>query len=191
MATNYIGELLSNRRRERGWSYGDLARAAVGAMTPKQTSRVAGRLVLFEREGVRDLGLLRKVVVALALDPEHVNELLRRHRDEELEAWNAWADAPVPMELHMRPFAGVWIKLPLPVEIENEEQAIEHARRMTAGREELRVVLAVNRRRSITFARGEVMGVREATPHSSVTPHVEIGGKRIVFEARDRGEGTR
>lgn len=190
MATNYVGRLIHETRLARSMTFGDVARSC-GAVTPKQTSRIAQRIVLFEREGVRDLRLLRRVVVALAVDLDQVNELLRRQREEELAEWNAWADELVPMELHMRPFAGVWFKLPLPVEVENQEQAIEHARQMTVGREELRVVLAVNRRRSITFARGEVIAVGEATPGRSLTPHVEIGGKRIVFEARDREEGTR
>lgn len=182
MATNYIGEMVSTRRRERGWRYGDLARAC-GAVTAKQTSRIAQRLVLFEREGVRDRNLLQRVVTALDLDPAHVNELLRRQHEEELAEWNAWADEPVSMKLHVRPFGGFWYSPSLPVEIEGELRAIEHARRMTVGREELRVVLAVNRRRAITFAQGEIVGTREATPGADVMPHMEIGGKRIVFEA--------
>jgi hypothetical protein len=146
-------------------------------------------LVLFEREGVRDTQLLRKVVTALDLDPVVVNDLLRRQREEELAEWNAWADEPVAMKLHIRPFGGFWFNQSLPVEIENDElQAIEHARRLTIGREELRVVLAINRRRSMTFARGQLVGTTEATPNS-VMPHVEIAGKRIVFEASsDREE---
>lgn len=189
MAENYIGELIHEARVGRSMSYGDLA-LAVGAVTARQTSRIAQRLVLFEREGVRDTKLLRKVVVALDLDHARVNELLRRQREEELAEWNAWADEPVPMKVHVRPFAGFWYGQLLPDEIEGDElRAIEYARRMTVGREELRVVLAVNRRRSMTFARGHLVGTMEATPERSVTPHVAIGGRRIVFEASgDREE---
>jgi hypothetical protein len=182
MATNYIGELIHDTRIRRSMTFGDLARAC-GAITAKQTSRIAQRIVLFEREGVRDRNLLQRVVAALDLDAVVVNDLLRRQREEELAEWNAWADEPVPMKLHVRPFGGFWFSKSLPVEIENEAQAVEHARRMTVGREELRVVLAVDRRRSMTFTRGQLVGTMEATPERSVTPHVEIGGKRIVFEA--------
>jgi hypothetical protein len=191
MATNYIGELLHETRIRRSMSFGDLARAC-GAVTPKQTSRIAQRIVLFEREGVRDRKLLQKVVEALGLDPVVVNDLLRRQREEELAEWNAWADEPVLMKLHVRPFGGFWYSQPLPVEIEDDElRAIDHARRMTAGREELRVVLAVNRRRSMTFARGQLVGTMEATPERSVTPHVEIAGQRVVFEASGQREESR
>lgn len=187
MATNYIGELIAAERVRRGWRFGDLARAC-GATTARQTSRIAQRLVLFERESVRDRALLRKVVVALDLDPVIVNELLRRQHEEELAEWNAWADEPVPMKVHVRPFAGFWYGQALPDEIEGDElRAIEYARAMTVGRQDMRVVLALSRRRSITFARGEMVGTTEAKPNVTVTPHVKIGGKSVVFEAADRG----
>ena len=113
-----------------------------------------------------------------------MNELLRRQYEEERAEWNAWADEPAPMKVHVRPFAGFWYGQQLPDEIEGDEvRAIEYARRMTVGREDLRVVLAVNRRRSMTFARGQLVGTIEATPERRVTPHVAIGGQRIVFEA--------
>ena len=183
MATNYIGELIAAERVRRGWRFGDLARAC-GATTARQTSRIAQRLVLFERESVRDRALLQRVVVALDLDPVIVNELLRRQHEEELAEWNAWADEPVPMKLHVRPFAGFWYGQPLPDEIEGDElRAIQYARQMTIGRQDMRVVLALSRRRSITFARGEIVGTK---PNTTATPHLQIGGKSVVFEATDR-----
>ena len=187
MAANYIGELIAGERIRRGWRFGDLARAC-GATTARQTSRIAQRLVLFERESVRDGALLQRVVVALELDSVIVNELLRRQHEEELAEWNAWADEPVPMKVHVRPFAGFWYGQPLPDEIEGDEgRAIEHARRMTVGREDMRVVLALSRRRSITFVRGEIVATTEAKPNVTLTPHVKIGGKSVVFEAADHG----
>ena len=185
MATNFLGWYIRDERLRRSLSYGDVARAC-GAVTPKQTSRISLRLVLFEREGVRDRRLLQKVVAALDLDPAHVNELLERQREEELDAWNRWADEPVPMELHVRPFAGFWYRQPLPAEIAaNEALAVEHARRLTDGADDVCVVLALSRRRSLTFAGGQLVARTEATPGRGVTPFVTIGGQRIVFESGD------
>lgn len=186
MATNYIGELIAQERVLRGWRFGDLARAC-GATTARQTSQIAQRIMLFEREGARDRALLQRVVVALDLDPVIVNELLRRQHEEELAEWNAWADEPVPMKLHVRPFAGFWYSQPLPDEIEGDElRAIQYARQMTVGREDMRVVLALSRRRSITFARGEIVATTESKPNITAMPHVKIGGKSVVFEATDQ-----
>lgn len=186
MATNCIGELIAAERVRRGWRFGDLARAC-GATTARQTSRIAQRLVLFERESVRDRALLQRVVVALELDPVIVNELLRRQQEEELAEWSAWADEPVPMKLHVRAFAGFWYGRPLPDEIEGDElRAIEYARQMTVGREDMRVVLALSRRRSITLARGEIVATTEAKPNITAMPHVKIGGKSVVFEATNQ-----
>jgi hypothetical protein len=158
MPRNYVGQLIHDSRVSRSMTFGDLARA-VGAVTPKHISRIAQRLVLFEREGVRDRRLLRKIVV-LDLDIDLVNKLLHRQREEQLAEWNRWADETVPMELHVRPFGGFWYRHPLPQNLENDEAgATEYARLMTVGREEMRVALVVSRRRALTFSRGKIVGV--------------------------------
>jgi hypothetical protein len=185
MENNYVGELIHEARIGRSMTFGDLARAC-GAATAKQTSRMSQRLVVFERESVADRKLLQRVIAVLDLDPQLVVELLDRQRIEELEAWNRWADEPVAIELHMRPFAGVWIKLPLPVEIAADELlAIDYAKRMTAKRDELRVVLALDRRRSLTIAHGEVMATTAAKPNVSMKPFVVVGGRRMILEAKE------
>jgi alkylated DNA nucleotide flippase Atl1 len=183
MANNYIGELIREARIGRAMTFGDLARAC-GAAMAKQTSRISQRLVLFEREGVRDRNLLHRVISALDLDPHVVIELLDRQRDEELAEWNAWADESVPIELHMRPFAGVWIKLQLPEEIATDElRAIDYARKMTVNRDDLRIVVVADRRRSLTIAGGEVVATMHAKPNLGLQPYLLIGGRRVVFEA--------
>lgn len=110
---NLVGELIRHARLRRGWSFGDLARAC-GASAPRQVSRTSQRLVVLEREGVLDQTLLQKVVAALDVDSQLVVEVLDRQRAEELEEWNRWADEHAPVELHIRPFAGLWIKLNCP-----------------------------------------------------------------------------
>lgn len=184
MAENFIGELIASERIRRGWRFGDLARAC-GAMAPKQVSKTSQRLVLFEREGVRDRRLLQKVIVALALDPQLVVELLDRQHARELEEWNRWADEPVEIELHVRPFAGFWYRHELPEEIAADELlVIDFAKQMTANRDELCAVVVVNRRRSVSIARGEVVATMKAKPNVAMKPFVVIGGQRVVFEAK-------
>jgi hypothetical protein len=184
MANNYIGGLIHEARIGRSMTFGDLARAC-GAATAKQTSRIAQRLVLFEREAVGNRKLLQRVIAVLDLDPQRVVELLDRQRVEEIQAWNRWADEPVEMELHMRPFAGVWISVPLPIGIAADElRAIDYAKQLTIGRKEMRVVLAISRRVAYTFAGGQLVARTEATaPHESLTPFVVIAGRRIEFVA--------
>jgi hypothetical protein len=185
MAANYLGQLIHERRLHRRWTFGDLARAC-GAVNLREISRVSQRLVLFEREFVRDRKLLWRVITALDLDLVTVVGLLDRQRDEERAEWKAWADEPVPMELYVRPFGGFWYRQPLPVQIASDElRAIEYAKQITAGRRELWVVLALNRRRSLSFVAGEIVSIIDAKPNASVTPFVEINGGRIVFEASE------
>lgn len=165
-------------------SLGELARRC-GAATPKETSKTAQRLVLFECEGVRDRQLLQKVIAALDLDPYIVVELLHRQYVEEVEEWNRWADEPVTIELHVRPFAGFWYRHELPEQIVADElRVIEYAKRMTARHDEMRAVVAVDRRRSLSIARGEVVATMEAKPNGSMKPYVGIDGLRVIFEAK-------
>lgn len=184
MAENRVGRLIHEARIARSMTFGDLARRC-GAMTAKQVSKIAQRLVLFERESVRDRKLLQRVVAALDLDPQLVVELLDRQHVEELEEWNRWADEPVEMELHVRPFAGFWYRHELPEEIMADElRVIDYAKQMTANRDELHVVVVVDRRRSLSIAHGEVVAMMEAKPNVSLRPYVVIGGQRIGFEAK-------
>lgn len=191
MQRNYVGELIHETRVSRSMTFGDLARA-VGAVTPKHISRIAQRLVLFEREGVRDRKLLQKVVVALDLDVDLLNELLHRQRQEDLAEWNRWADEPMPMELHVRPFGGFWYRHPLPHDVgQDEAGALDYARQMTIGRGEMRVALVISRRRTVTFAHGNITGVIEVVPGRTVVPHMKIGRDRVVFVAGDRRDDQR
>jgi hypothetical protein len=185
MATNYVGQLIHAARIARSMTFGDLARSC-GATTAKTTSRISQRLVLFERESVRDRRLLQKVITALALDPQHVIELLDRQRVEELEEWSRWADEVVPIELHLRPFAAVWIKLDVPEEITaNKLLAIDYAKQKTMNSDEIRIVVVLDRRRSVTIARGDVVATHEAKPNVGLRPYVVIGGQRVVLEAKE------
>jgi hypothetical protein len=181
---NYLGQLLQEARIARAMSFGDLAHIC-GATTPRQTSRIAQRLVLFEREGVRDRKLLQKVIAALDLDPQLVVELLEREQVEELEAWNRWADQPVEIELHVRPFAGFWYRHPLPEDIAADElRTMAYAKQMTAEHEEMRVAVVLDRRRSVTVSRGEIVARLETKPNVGLGPHVVIDGRRVIFEAK-------
>ncbi len=182
MASNYVGELIHAARIDRSMTFGDLARAC-GATTAKQTSRIAHRLVLFEREGVRDRRLLQKVIAALDLDPAVVVELLDRQHVEELEEWNRWADEPVEIELHVVPFGGFAFRYQLP-EGSDDLTAFRLAKELTRGREQMRAVVAVSRRLSFVFERGVLTQRIEAAPGRSV-PVMQIGHSLVRFDAVD------
>lgn len=182
MATNYVGRLIHETRIRRSMTLGDLARAC-GATTARATSRIAQRLVGFERDRIGDMALLRQVTSVLELDPAAVTALLERQRGEEVEEWNRWADRPVPIELHVRPFAGLWFRVSLPTGVADEDSAIEYARKLTAGGDDVRTVLMLSGRKSMTFARGEKLQTIEAKPNQNLEPYVLVGTHPVVFVA--------
>jgi hypothetical protein len=181
MAMNYLGDLIAVERSKRGWRYGDLARAC-GAVTPKEVSKTALRLVLFERESVRDGSLLKKVIAALGLDVELVRALQHREREESVAEWERWADEPVRPELACK--AGpIWITRPVPETITTEQEAVEYTTEFVRKHRFFPfVVLVYDRRIRHYFEQGTYNGRSEATPESSQAPHMSVGGTPFIFK---------
>lgn len=176
-----LADLIRDARTGRGWRFGDLARQ-LGASTPRETSRLSLRLVRIEREGLFEQKLLLRVIGVLGLDPALVNRLLDEHRRTAQLAYEAWLNEEVPIELHVRPFAGFWYKQHLPDETAGDtDRVIAYARELTYGREEVRAVVALSRRLSVIVAQGEVVGRHEGEP---VMPVVRVGRAELQFEAK-------
>lgn len=179
----HLGAYIASERTKRRLRYGDLARLC-GGTTPRQTSRISQRLVLFEREGVEDIGLLKKVVAALDLDVDVVNEMLRRDHDEAVAAWEAWVSEPVEPELHVK--AGpVWVRRSLPPSITTEEEAVTYALEISKSRFFQQVVLQWDRRAVHVVADGVYQFKREARPDRANTPFMTVKGKPFIFAADD------
>ena len=79
------------------------------------------------------------------------------------------------------PFAGFSYRHRLP-EVCHELEAFRLAKQMTAGRE-MRVIVAVSRRLSFVFQRGELVDRLEARPAQSVVPAVRVGKSLVQFAA--------
>src|SRR6476469_8085702 len=82
---------------------GDLARL-VGY---KNIAKGANRIVRFERQGIIRDDLLIKLAKALEIEWVTVEQLADQDRREHIEAWNTWADEPVPMRLVIRWMAAI------------------------------------------------------------------------------------
>src|SRR5579863_10253811 len=74
----------------------------------------ARRILALERDGTSVPGLLEKVVHALGLDHQHVQELINEDRRRFEDDWEHWASEPVQPKLRFRPFAGLWCGESLP-----------------------------------------------------------------------------
>jgi hypothetical protein len=180
MATTRVGELITIERRRRGWSFGDVSHL-LGAASAKQISRLSLRLVRIEREGAAERKLVMKTAALLGLDLDLVDKLLDADRAEELRTWNQWADEIVRPTLHAKAIPGFWVGLPLPDIVITEDECIEYAR--DQSRRFQQVVLALSRRTSVVFTRGQLVNRVEAMPDRLTMSVMKIGRSLVQFEA--------
>lgn len=138
----HLARFIRLERLRQNISLGQLARM-VGY---RNLSKGANRLHRFEFTGKIRQDLLEKVIAALKIDMQPVEELVLKDRD----AWEQRANELVPMRLIVRFMTAVYCEQPLPAEITTQEAAVEYACQF-ARQHRLRCCLAVSRRLSIYF----------------------------------------
>jgi hypothetical protein len=117
------GAYISEQRRANRLTRAQLA-AAIGYTN---IAKGADRIVRLERDGHAADGLLEKIVQALGLDRQHVQELINEDRCRFEDAWERWASEPVEPQLRVRVIPAVWCGERLPENLSREE-AVAFAR---------------------------------------------------------------
>jgi transcriptional regulator with XRE-family HTH domain len=181
---NNLGHYFHNRRLQVNLSLGQFARL-VGY---RNVSKGANRIARFEREGMVTDDLLAALAETLGIDLDTVESLIEQDRQEQLRAWEAWVNEPVPMELIVRYMPAVYGKVPLPVDITTPEQAEAFACKY-ARQYSRKVCLALSRRHSVWIdAEGEVYARTEATPDDPNVPFMRLKGIKKKFLMRFGGK---
>ena len=160
------------QRLAKNLTLGDLARL-VGY---SNISKGANRISQFEREGTIDDQLLVKTARGLEIDWATVEKLAQEDRQDHIQAWNKWANEPVPMKMVIRVMATIYSTCPIPEEITTHEEAEKHACAVARLRK-MRVCLVLNRRQSVWIgADGVVENRTEATPFRAPNlPWMQVG----------------
>jgi len=127
--------------------------------------------------------LLIKLAKALEINWATVEELAEQDRQEHIEAWNKWADKPVPMRLVIKWIPAVYSERLLPEEITTPEEAEGYACDQARQLKKY-VCLVVSRRKSVWIdADGIVLRRTEATPFGGPNePWMELKGKRFLLD---------
>jgi hypothetical protein len=166
------------QRLAKNLTLGDVARL-VGY---RNIAKGANRIVRFERQGIINDDLLIKLSKALAIDWATVEELAEQDRREHIEAWNKWADEPVPMKMVVRLMATIYSNCPLPSEITTPEEAVKYACAVARLRR-MQVCLVLNRRQSVWIGTdGTVDRRTEATPIGDPNlPWMQLKGRKFLL----------
>jgi hypothetical protein len=156
----------------------------------KNISKGANKVCRFEREGVITEELLARLAEALGIDFATVEALIDQDRTEYLQAWTAWVNQPVPMQLVAKIIPAIYAKVLLPETVTTPAQAEAFA--CAYAREHRRqVCLAVSRRLSIWIDQeGQVYARTEARPDSPNVPFMRLRGssERFLFGFGGGGE---
>jgi len=139
------------------------------------------RLRQLEQDGVAHPELLRKLIGALDLDETLVRHLAAQDGQEQLRAWAAWADTPVPLCLLLHLAPAVYVAEPVPPEV-TPEQAEAWACTVAATRR-VPACLVVSRRHSVWIdAQGRVTQRIEAQPGVPHAPCLQVSGRPVLLD---------
>ena len=169
----HLRNLIYRHRAFKGFNFGQLAELA----GYRNRSKWANRICRLEREGVGDDELVAKVIHALEIDHQEVQEAIQK----DYEIWEQWADEPVAMQMFLR-ITGVIILIhDIPPEIRSREAVIEYAQEY-AKENCVRVCLALSRRESAWIAADGHMNISQTTPGVTNVPYASVGGKKFLLK---------
>src|SRR4051794_31073878 len=120
---NHLGEFIRERRENLDLRRSDVARLLGYENVSKGSAR------LYDLEVGRRVNgdFLVRLIGILQIEPQVVEDLIARDREEYVDAWNRRADDPVPMHAAIRLIPGFIVGIDLPEGITSPEQAVAWA----------------------------------------------------------------
>jgi hypothetical protein len=183
-ASNHLGQYLKARREALGLGRGEVVRR----LGYTNLSRGSRRLSDLEEGRWANRDFLRRLTGVLRVGPQVVQGLIDRDRQEYVDAWNRWADEPVPIQAVVRCLPGFMAGLQVPDGVTTPEQALTWAVE-TAKRVAKKVIVVASRRVCYTIHEdGRVDGPLVATPDDDVMPYTGLGDRRFLFGLDGIGE---
>jgi hypothetical protein len=162
-----LGSHLERCRLAAGLTPGQLALRAGWS----DASRGGARVRELELTGEASQETLRRVVRALGVQADTVLALRQRSLDLRRQAWQRWADEPVPVSVAMRAFAGCMLGVQVP-EARQQPAALQAWVTQAALRTGCLHCIAWSRRRC-TYVRGD--GSSYEVQASFEAPEVGMG----------------
>lgn len=131
-------------------------------LAPGEVARRAGwqdpavggsRLKEFERDGLASDAAIARWAQALDIPVSTIEALEGDERKRARAEWEAWANEPIEPQLSIRPFAGLWLRRPLPAELRARPEIERWVRDESEYRSLLRCVQWT--RRTATYFRAD------------------------------------
>ena len=140
----------------------------------KNLNRGMRRIINLEREGRVYSEILRKIIYALKLNEDIINELIRKDREAYEEDYERWLNEPISMYYTVRVMPAIYLSYDLPSYIKTVDETIDYA--SAIAKDEKKLVWLSPSRKIIIFINkeGEVIGRKEVTYDDIELPYMKI-----------------
>ena len=169
---NRLSPLISRYRKNQNLNFEELAKLC--GLNPKKWGH---RIVDFEREGRGDDELVSKLIQALNIPLDEVQDAV----EKDLNDWNKWADKPIPMQMIVRLIGPFCMIHHIPDDIITREDAIAYAQNY-AKTNHLRVCLVLSRRESAWISADGHTSISQSQPGGINVPYGGFGTTKFLFD---------
>ena len=165
-----LGRYVKKERLKKGLNSSELAHF----MGYKNINRGMRRILSLEGEGEVHPEVLKKLIEALNLSQEKVDEQIKKDKEQRDKEFQEWVNTPIKKHLIIRWMAAMYGMLDIPEGIQSEEEVIKYA---CDKAKELKCMLwlVLSRKENIQINKeGEVLSRNEFTIDRSFLPFTAI-----------------
>ena len=174
---NRISPLIAHYRKKQKLNFEELA-----CLCGLNRKKWGHRIVDFEREGRGDDELVSKLINALCIPLEEVQDAV----EKDLADWNRWADDPIQMQMIVRLIGPFCMIHHIPEEIITREESITYAQNY-AKTKLLRVCLVLSRRESAWISADGHISISHSQPGGINVPYGSFGTTKFIFDISNGG----
>ena len=165
-----LGRYVREERVKQGLNSSELAQL----MGYKNINRGMRRILDLEREGEVHPEVLKKLIKALNLNQEIVDEHIKKDKEQRDKEFQEWVNTPIKKHLIIRWMPAVYGEREIPEEIQTEEEVIQYA---CDKAKELKCMLwlVLSRKENIHISKGgQIISRNTVTKDRSFLPFTQI-----------------
>ncbi len=143
MSTN-LSRYIKQERLKQGLNFAELSKL----MGYKNANRGMRRIIDLERENEFHPEVLEKIVVALELDRNNIDQLIQQDKELQQNEFEKWVNTPIKWHLIIKWMPAVYGERDIPRNIKTEDEAIEYAKSY-ASEKKLMLWLVLSKKENI------------------------------------------
>jgi len=168
--TTKLAGYIKQERVKRGLNYAQVSRK----MGYSNNNKGMRRIIDLEREGVVHPEVLEKIIDALKLDRDYINQLIQEDKEQQRREFEEWVNTPIDWHLIIRWMPAVYGERAIPGYVKTEDEAIEYAREVAREYKSM-VWLILSRKENIhIYPNGSIRSRNEVTMDFINLPYTKI-----------------